>query len=155
MEIDHINGKKNDNRIGNYRWLCKPCNTRERNKQVLGLRNLVEDRAKEVGEREKAVESQSSLEIEINVELFPRYQAWIGEQILERAPLKVREAIHGGAMYLRKTYGHGSATTTRKWLNDLTSMEGPFEIWDSKEHGRCVRFRIGSEALLADWQKKH
>lgn len=97
------------------------------------------------GEREFPGDADSSLEVQINVELFPRFQAWVWEEIIQRPPVKVKHAIHAGAMYLRRSFGHGSSTTTRKWLNDLTSEEGPFEVWESKEFGRCVRFRIEGE----------
>jgi hypothetical protein len=55
--------------------------------------------------------------------------------------LTVKEAIYGGSMFLKRTWGHGSADTTREWLNELCSKEGEFEVFDPpyENLGPCVR----------------
>lgn len=56
--------------------------------------------------------------------------------------LTVKDAIYGGSMFLKKNFGHGSADTTREWLNELCNkLEGEFEIFDPKfeNWGPCVR----------------
>lgn len=89
-------------------------------------------------EREKA--EPRSLEIQIQEELFPRYRAWVLEKLL-KGHLTVKDAIAGGAMFLKKTWGHGSSDTTREWLNELCSSEGEFEVFDPhyENWGPCVR----------------
>lgn len=92
--------------------------------------------------REKEGDSPRSLEIRIQEELFPRYRAWIIECLLKYGHLTVKDAIFGGSMFLKKNFGHGSADTTREWLNELCNkLEGEFEIFDPKfeNWGPCVR----------------
>lgn len=52
-------------------------------------------------------------------------------------------------MYLKKQWGHGSADTTREWLNELSSSEGDFETYDDKVLGPCVRVKESALARLA------
>lgn len=95
-------------------------------------------RSYQTREREKV--ERRSLEIQIQEELFPRFRAWVLEQLLQ-GPLTVKEAIYGGSMFLKRTWGHGSADTTREWLNELCSKEGEFEVFDPpyENLGPCVR----------------
>jgi hypothetical protein len=90
--------------------------------------------------REREKEEPRSLEIQIQEELFPRFRAWVLTCLL-RGPLTVKEAIYGGSMFLKRTWGHGSADTTREWLNELCSKEGEFEVFDPpfENLGPCVR----------------
>ena len=91
--------------------------------------------------REREKDEPRSLEIQIQEELFPRYRAWMLEYLIKHGHLTVKDAIYAGSMFLKRTWGHGSADTTREWLNELTSSEGEFEIWDPKHEnwGPCVR----------------
>lgn len=92
--------------------------------------------------REREKEEPRSIEIQIQEELFPRYRAWLLEGLL-KGPVTVKEAIYGGSMFLKRTWGHGSADTTREWLNELCSKEGEFEVFDPpyENLGPCVRKR--------------
>jgi len=97
-------------------------------------------RSYESREREKV--EVRSIEIQIQEELFPRFRAWVLTCLL-KGPLTVKEAIYGGSMFLKKTWGHGSADTTREWLNELCSREGEFEVFDPpyENLGPCIRQR--------------
>lgn len=103
-------------------------------------------RSYESREREKT--EPRSLEIQINEELFPRFRAWVLGRLIKDGRLSVKEAIYGGSMFLKRTWGHGSADTTREWLNELCSDEGEFEIFDPKfeNWGPCVRQRTAELA---------
>jgi len=92
--------------------------------------------------REREKDEPRSLEIQIQEELFSRYRAWLLEKLL-KGHLTVKDAISGGAMFLKKTWGHGSSDTTREWLNELCSSEGEFEVFDPhyENWGPCVRQR--------------
>jgi len=83
------------------------------------------------------------MEIQIQEELFPRYRAWILGRLIRDGHLTVKEAIYGGSMFLKKTWAHGSADTTREWLNELTSEEGEFQVFDPpyENLGPCIRKR--------------
>ena len=92
--------------------------------------------------REKEGDQLRSLEIRIQEELFPRFRAWILEMLIKHDHLTVKDAIFGGSMWLKRNFGHGSADTTREWLNELANpLEGEFEIFDPKfqNWGPCVR----------------
>src|SRR5437879_6780451 len=99
--------------------------------------------------REREKEETRSLEIQIQEELFPRYRAWILEKLL-KSHLTVKDAISGGAMFLKKTWGHGSSDTTREWLNELCSSEGEFEVFDPpyENWGPCIRQKTPELAKL-------
>ena len=102
--------------------------------------------------REREGEVSRSLEIQIQEQLFPRYRAWILTCLL-KGSLTVKEAIYGGSMFLKRTWGHGSADTTREWLNELCSKEGEFETFDPpyENLGPCVRQR--TPELLKELEK--
>ncbi len=91
----------------------------------------------------------STMAIAINQLLFPRYKDWLAREIFKitDTPVTVKNAIHGGAMYLRNKWGYGSSTTTRKYLDDLTSTEGIFQIVPDKVCGPIVIFKPDIEAL--------
>ena len=92
--------------------------------------------------RERENDVPRSLEIRIQEELFPRYRAWILETLNRQGHLTVKDAISGGAMWLKRTFGHGSSDTTREWLNELANpLEGEFQVFDPKfeNWGPCVR----------------
>lgn len=93
------------------------------------------------------------MEIQIQEELFPRFRAWVLGRLIKDGRLTVKEAIYGGSMFLKRTWGHGSADTTREWLNELCSDEGEFEIFDSKfeNWGPCVRQK--TQELLKELAK--
>ena len=92
--------------------------------------------------RERDNDVPRSMEIRIQEELFPRYRAWILETLNREGHLTVKDAISGGAMWLKRTFGHGSSDTTREWLNELANpLEGEFQVFDPKfeNWGPCVR----------------
>ena len=104
--------------------------------------------------REKEGDQPRSLEIRIQEELFPRYRAWILETLTRYGHLTVKDAISGGAMWLKRNFGHGSSDTTREWLNELANpLEGEFEVFDPKfeNWGPCVRQK--TPALLLELEK--
>ena len=55
-------------------------------------------------------------------------------------------------MFLKSKWGHGSADTTREWLNELSSSEGDFEVYDDKNLGPCVRVK---ESALRRLEKEN
>jgi len=92
--------------------------------------------------REREEDMPRSMEIRIQEELFPRYRAWLLETLNRDGHLTVKDAISGGAMWLKRNFGHGSSDTTREWLNELANpLEGEFEVFDPKfqNWGPCVR----------------
>ena len=126
----------------NVSGLCYTHYARGQSPRISGLRSYDSLR-----EREK--EETRSLEIQIQEELFPRYRAWILEKLL-KSHLTVKDAISGGAMFLKKTWGHGSSDTTREWLNELCSSEGEFEVFDPpyENWGPCIRQKTPELAKL-------
>ena len=101
--------------------------------------------------RERENDVPRSMEIRIQEELFPRYRAWILETLNREGHLTVKDAISGGAMWLKRTFGHGSSDTTREWLNELANpLEGEFQVFDPKfeNWGPCVRQK--TPALLLE-----
>jgi len=106
--------------------------------------------------RERENDVPRSLEIRIQEELFPRYRAWILETLNREGHLTVKDAISGGAMWLKRTFGHGSSDTTREWLNELANpLEGEFQVFDPKfeNWGPCVRQKTPS--LQLELEKIH
>lgn len=104
--------------------------------------------------REREEDVPRSLEIRIQEELFPRYRAWILEALTKHGHLTVKDAISGGAMWLKRNFGHGSSDTTREWLNELANpLEGEFEVFDPKfqNWGPCVRQK--TPALQVELEK--
>ena len=131
----------------NVSGLCYTHYARGKGPHISGLRSYE-------SLRERNGDVARSLEIRIQEELFPRYRAWILETLTRYGHLTVKDAISGGAMWLKRNFGHGSSDTTREWLNELANpLEGEFEVFDPKfeNWGPCVRQK--TEALKEELAK--
>lgn len=104
--------------------------------------------------REREKEERRSVEIQIQEELFPRFRAWCHEQVLRRYPgPTAKDLIYGGSMFLKKEYGHGSADTTREWLNELMDpIEGEFEPVEIEGHA-YIGLKGANKRLQEDVEK--
>jgi len=146
LEHHHLDGNVENDHLQNLRWACRYHN-RSLNKPA--IRNV------ETGEKERMgdeVGGESSMEMKVNVDLRPRFEAWVGIMILKKK-LTSREAIFAGAQYLREKWGHGSAVTTRRWLQELTSSTGPLQLKDDEQVGQFLQFKKDTPIKLAEWQR--
>lgn len=138
LEQDHLDGRKENNSLSNFRWLCKTCNLAMRY-QGTG-RSRLDEKERADGE----LVGESSEEVRTSIEYRPRFQAWLAEKILRaEGPVTSKYAVRSGAQHIRNLTGgkRGSKVTTQRWLEELTSDEGPFELYELKDWGQCVRFR--------------
>lgn len=133
-DFDHIDGNRLHHRLRNLRLACNPCNSKEERAHLLQWKRASSTLPPDVREKPglTAVEITTDT-IRINVDVFPVYQRWLGEN----APTTVKQAIHEPVLYLREKTGHGSSESNRRYLNDLTTGEkSPFVVEENRVRKR-------------------
>jgi hypothetical protein len=127
LELDHINGDPSDNRLTNFRWLCKSCNLAARRlSRTTGLGECVSDNQIEDG--------VTSAEISINREKEPAYRKWLFERVNQRQPLYTDEAIYAGAEAIGC-----NPETTRRYLGKAVSAAGAYTTAKVKAENRTLK----------------
>lgn len=133
-DFDHFDGNRRNHKLGNLRLACNPCNSRMERERLLQWKSST--RTLGVGERKHLPLSDAQITsdtVRLNVDLFELYETWLSDN----SPKSVKDAIHEGALYLKRKTGHGSSETTRRYLNDLTSGEkSPFTVEGGKVRKR-------------------
>ncbi|MCJ7654945.1 MAG: HNH endonuclease [Dehalococcoidia bacterium] len=133
LDIDHIDGDKNNYAPTNLRLLCRSCNVMLGNKSRLHKKTSLGPSDRREREREEgnpstrlvkeavdykggSVEMQASFLFELD------YREWVLAQVKRGGALLKKEAIFAGAELVGC-----SPTTTSKYLAKLTSAAGPLE----------------------------
>ncbi len=123
LEIDHVDGDPEHNRLANLRLLCKSCNVKEEHRLIRGG----------VGrEREVVAEREISYESKVNLETEKLYRAWVLGN-LARGAFSWHSLVYDGAELFKL-----SPTTTQRYLEKLTSNPGPAETFEDEYEGRTV-----------------
>lgn len=130
-DFDHEDGDRLNHRPRNLRLACNPCNSyMERQRHLQWKRP---HRTLPPAVREKPAVEITSDTVAINIDVFPVYQKWLGDN----CPMSVKEAIHGSVLYLREKTGHGSSESNRRYLNDLTTgKDSPFVVEENRVRKR-------------------
>jgi len=127
LELDHVNGDPSDNRLTNFRWLCKSCNLAARRlNRTAGLGECVGDNQIEDG--------VTSAEVSINREKEPAFRKWLFDRVMGRKPLYTEEAIYAGA----EAVGC-SPQTTRRYLAKAVSAAGNYTTVKVKAEHRTLK----------------
>jgi len=127
LELDHVNGDSSNNRLTNFRWLCKSCNLAARRlNRTARLAECVSDNQIEDG--------VTSAEVSINREKEPAFRKWLFDRVMDRKPLYTVDAIYAGA----ETVGC-SPEATRRYLGKAISAAGPYTTVKVKAENRTLK----------------
>jgi len=138
LDIDHIDGDKNNYDPLNLQLLCRHCNVVKENKSRLHEISYLGPSDRGEREREEgnpstrlvkeavdykggSVEMQASFLFELD------YREWVLLQVKGRGALLKKEAVFAGAELVGC-----SPTTTSKYLAKLTSAAGPLQEYKDK-----------------------
>jgi hypothetical protein len=125
LEQDHVNGDPSDNRLVNFRWLCKPCN--------LAARRLIPSAGE--GERERQNEDQiASAEVSINRDKEPAWRKWLFARVSDNKPCYTEDAIYAGA----EAVGC-NPQTTRRYLGKVISSAGIYTTVKVSTENRTLK----------------
>ena len=138
LDIDHIDGDKNNYAPRNLRLLCRHCNVVLENKSRLHEKTNLGpsdrgEREREEGQpntrlvREVVDYKGGSVEMQASFLFELDYREWVLAQVKRGGALLKKEAIFAGAELVGC-----SPTTTSKYLAKLTSAAGPLEEYRDK-----------------------
>lgn len=155
LVINHIDGDPKNNDPSNLNILCKSDNLKHiwslRMRHDVSTPNSVcvkidegDEGARVEGDRSLNLierELVASAEIKLNRDKEPEYRSYIFSSIIGingevKDYLSIDEAIYGGAEKV-----HISPVTARRYLQKLTSGEGPLWIEDNKVYGLVLAFK--------------
>jgi hypothetical protein len=71
---------------------------------------------------------QAPTVVKLNIDLYPVFCRYLEDEIAANHKLAVKDAISGGAKFMRKQTGHGSPQSARNYLDMETSKEGKYDI---------------------------
>ncbi|MHB8567304.1 MAG: hypothetical protein ACYC7D_10435 [Nitrososphaerales archaeon] len=149
--IEHTDHDPFHNCIHSNLLYCNPCNSSTRNRKravvcqistSLQTSASISEKKKEITHtnateklREKIDYSVGSIEVQINGEAEIDYRRWVAERISTYCFIVKKQAIDSGA----EVFGV-NPTTTRRYLDKLTSDDGEYEIFrDPQLKKHCVR----------------
>jgi len=150
LEIDHIDGNTSNNNPANLCLLCKKHNCEMRgkkpseHKRIIHRYSLQNERERENSPAMPATQftkeildyQGGSVEMQANTMFETRYREWIMHKVTTVTEFLKEDAINAGAERVGC-----SPLTTRRYLQKLTSSDGPF--YETKDAwGRVVlRFK--------------
>lgn len=138
LDIDHIDGDKNNYDPLNLRLLCRHCNVVRENKARAHEKGDSGPSAQGEREREKGQPSTrlakeavdykgGSIEMQACFLFELDYRDWVLKEVKQRGSFLKKEAIFAGAEIVGC-----SPTTTSKYLAKLTSSAGPIQEYRDK-----------------------
>ena len=142
---EHLNGKRNDNRIENIVLSCQSCNIKKKSDSDLQIKaneKLKENEDKMFVREKNLVEfqgiSHASSEIEINVTNFDIVEQFLTERINTDGQILFSDVLNSSSYLCKKKTGHGSPQAVRGYLAQLTSIVAPFMISKDKNGKKII-----------------
>jgi len=122
LDIDHVDGDKNNNRESNLRLLCRRCNVSLENKRRAVSPSVHGERE---NQRTRIVKGavaygEGSPEMQANLLFETRFRAWLLHYIKDNGFIPKHEAVNSGAEVVGC-----NPITSAKYLSKLTSLYGP------------------------------
>ena len=146
--FEHLNDNPNYSDVANIVLACQSCNNKKKNDydmQILAMEKLTINKKSNFScEGEMLAEnSPLSPEMESNQKNFDIIQQYLTEIIQTDGNILKKDAINSGAMLCKKKTGTGSQVSIRRYIEMLTSKEGPFMEVLNEEKTRIIVNRQG------------
>jgi hypothetical protein len=138
LDIDHIDGNPKNNAPDNLRLLCRRCNVatsnrlhpRKNHSSDLRERKKIGGQAATRIAKEDANYREGSPEMQANLLFEDPFREWVIARVTEQGSYPYTSAVNAGAERVGC-----SPLTTRRYLDKLTSEDGPLtEIKDALGH---------------------
>jgi hypothetical protein len=138
LDIDHIDGNPKNNELDNLRLLCRRCNVTAANRlrSAKDLRSAKRERERSEGRpatriaKQDANYREGSPEMQASLLYEDRFRRWVIARVIQRGSYDYASAVNAGA----EVTGC-SPLTTRRYLDKLTSEDGPLDkIKDALGH---------------------
>ncbi len=135
LVIDHRDNNPRNKDPTNLRLLCRSCNVKAAFPRVRERKIIRIDSTEDV---RRHVDYQSgSAEMQVNDFCETEYRNWVMAHIRLNGSITKKEAINAGAERVG-----ANPTTTRKYLDKLTSTEGHLKEFKNQSKERVITFRI-------------
>lgn len=141
---EHLNNKRNDNRVENLVLSCQSCNIKKIDD--FDMRVTANEKLKENEEknfvREKISDENSSnpitTEIDINTSNYDITGQYLYEVINTDGLILYSVALHSCVYLCKKKTGHGSQQAVRNYLATLTSDVAPYKIERNEDKKKVI-----------------
>jgi len=130
--FDHLDDNRKHNEYSNIALACQSCNIKKANDFDMKFKALDIKKQREEGsikyvETPDAIEETSS-ERQVNKMLFPLTEQIISERVNSDGHYPLKDSLAEIPYIAQKRYGCGAEPTIRRYIRQLTSKVGPFEI---------------------------
>jgi len=149
--VEHLNGKRNDNRLENKVLACQSCNIKKIDHpdlQILAKEKLAENEKKIFVRERKFVEdteaTKSDSEIEINQVSYVIVERFLSEKISTDGNVLFKEALNSCTFLCKKQTNHGSKQATRNHIDTLACEIGPFMVTKNENGKKIIVKRDGN-----------
>jgi hypothetical protein len=145
--FDHLNCKREDNRIDNLVLACQSCNIKRITDGALyekGFEKLKENEDRlfvRENVSDERLEPVISKEIDINTKNSEITESFLENTLKDSAFVLFSEALDACVYLCKKQTSHGSHQSVRNYLAALTSIVGPFEIVRNDKNKKIIRKR--------------
>jgi len=141
---EHLNDNPSHNNIDNIVLACQSCNVKKKNSfdlQILAQEKLKRNQESNLlCEREDVEPSESALspEMEASQKNFDIVKQYLTEIIETDGFIRKKDAIYSSSMLCKKKTGTGSPVSVTRYVQMLTSKEGPFEETKNKNKEKIL-----------------
>jgi len=146
---EHLNNNPQHNKIENIVLACQSCNLKKKNDfdmQIKAMEKLKQNQEANLSCERECVEQEAptlSIEIDVNQQNFEIVHQYLAEIIKTDGSIEVKDVIDSASMLCKKKTGHGGQVSVRRYIDMLTSREGPFMIVKNDEGKRIIVKRAG------------
>ncbi|AJM91715.1 HNH endonuclease [Nitrosopumilus piranensis] len=146
---EHLDNNPNHSEVENIVLAHQSCNLKKRNDcdmQIMAMEKLKLNHQVNLSCERESVELEGptlSPEMDTNMQNFEITEQYITEIIQTDTSIEAKNAINAAAMLCHKKTGSGSTVAIRRYIDMLTSSEGPFMFAKNDEGKKIIIKRSG------------
>jgi len=148
---EHLDDNRSNNDINNIVLACRKCNNKKPFSPEMKAKARKKKKENEqsnllrASERARVEVSSPSFkpELDISQANFETTNQFLSETLSVDQEIEFRVALDSAVMLCRKQTGSGSQTAVKRYLDALTSSEGPFMVVQDDQKKKVITWRDG------------